>query len=97
DQIVLWIIDKTDERYPVGLHPTAEVQRSHIDFHLGARERLRQMVEKRTPLCFLRFWTVITVSMLKPFSLRRCLRGIRVLHKTTAPFGAGKENFDGNK
>src|ERR1019366_455286 len=50
DQIVLWIIDKTDERYPVGLHPTAELQRSHIDFHLGARESLRQMVEKRTPL-----------------------------------------------
>src|SRR5208337_4206053 len=52
DQIVLWIIDETDERYPIGLHVAAERKRSHIDFRLGARERVRNIVEKRTPLFF---------------------------------------------
>ena len=75
----------------------AESKRPHIDFSLGAGERLREMVEKRTPICLfelldghdsLRGQAVFTMA---------ALPGGRNLPQTTPPFGADIENLDGNR
>jgi hypothetical protein len=87
DQIVLRVIDEANESYPVGLDLAAESKRPHIDFSLGAGERLREMVGKGLLSGFSSFWTVMTASGVKPFSLWWRFREDEILHKPPLHLG----------